>query len=91
MVSLTASILDRITGSSAFSRGSLAVRSSWLSEARTVAIVRVTGWTVVKTCRSGEWMTCDLDNARTSITVTVFWGTGSLTYKLIFSNQHSMK
>lgn len=71
IVSFTASILDRITGSRTFSRGSLAVRSSWLSEARTVAIVRVAGLTVVKTYRSGEWMTCDPDNARTSITVTV--------------------
>jgi len=41
IVSLTASMRDTVTGSRRASRGSWAVRSSWLREERTVAMVRV--------------------------------------------------
>lgn len=41
MVSLTGLMCERMTGSIRFSLGSCAVRSSWLSEARTVAIGRL--------------------------------------------------
>lgn len=50
----TVSMSERMTGSILFSRGSVAVRSSWLKEERTVAIVR-RGGDLVIVDRLGRW------------------------------------